>query len=74
MPEDQHKLVEVMRESGVHLIDLLDRMLEMSAAEIGAISIKRAPGSLDKLISEEVALFSSRAKAAGIDLTLEEGH
>ena len=72
MPEDQLKLVEVMRESGVHLVDLLDRMLEMSAAEIGAIAIRRAPSTLDKLITEEVALFTSKARVAGINLRMED--
>lgn len=73
MPDDQHALVEAMRGSGGQLVDLLNRMLDMSAAEVGAIAIKRAPAVLDRLISEEVALFQSKAKTAGIDLMLKGG-
>lgn len=73
MPDDQRTLVDLMRKSGVDLVELLDRMLEMSAAEIGAISIRRAPAVLDRLISEEVALFQGKARAAGIDLKMASG-
>ena len=50
-----------MRESGGNLVNLLDRILEISAAEVDAIAIKRALAVLVDIIAEEVALFSSRA-------------
>lgn len=73
MPDDQRAMVGIMRESGTQLIDLLNRMLDMSAAEVGAISINTKPALLDQLLSEEAALLQSKAQAAGIDLILEDG-
>lgn len=73
MTGDQSQLLEVMTESGGNLVRLLDRMLEVSAAEVDAIAIKRAPAVLHKVISEEVALFESRARQAGASLILNDG-
>ena len=76
MPDDQRHLVDIMRESGgnlVNLVNLLDRILEISAAEVDAIAIKRAPAVLVDIIAEEVALFSSRAHQAGVSLIMENG-
>ncbi len=73
MPEDQRALVDVMHESGGNLVVLLDRMLDMSASEVGAISIRPGPAVLSKVIRDEVALFSSRAQQAGVDLTMADG-
>ena len=72
LPDDQRILVDVMRDGGRNLVALLDRMLDMSAAEIGAISIRRLPASLSRLIAEEVALFDSRARQAGVDLIIQD--
>ena len=73
MPDDQRHLVDIMRESGGNLVNLLDRILEISAAEVDAIAIKRAPAVLVDIIAEEVALFSSRAHQAGVSLIMENG-
>ena len=73
MPDDQRHLVDIMRESGGNLVNLLDRILEISAAEVDAIAIKRAPAVLVDIIAEEVALFSSRAHQAGVSLIMEYG-
>ncbi len=62
-----------MRESGGNLVNLLDQILEISAAEVDAIAIKRAPAVLVDIIAEEVALFSSRAHQAGVSLIMENG-
>lgn len=72
-PDDQRALLEMMRESGANLVDLLNRTLEMSAAEVGALAISRTPEVLEKLISEEVVSLQSKAKLADVDLIMEDG-
>lgn len=73
MPDDQRMLVDIMRESGGNLVALLDRMLEISAAEVNAIAIRRSPAVLARVIAEEVALFGSRARQAGVTLAMKDG-
>ncbi len=73
LPDDQRHLVEAMRESGGNLVQLLDRILEISAAEVDAIAIRRAPGVLASIISEEIAQYESRAREAGVSLVLKDG-
>ncbi len=73
MTGDQSQLVDIMRKSGGNLVKLLDRMLEVSAAEVEAIAIKRVPATLAHVISDEVSLFDSRARQAGVTLVLKDG-
>ena len=72
LPHDQRVLVDIMREGGGNLVALLDRMMDISAAEVGAISIRRAPAVLTKVLEDEIALFDSRAREAGIDLIMQD--
>lgn len=73
LTDDQRHLVDAMRESGGNLVQLLDRMLEISAAEVDAIAIRRAPSVLASIISEEVALYENRAREAGVALIMKDG-
>lgn len=71
LPDDHRQLVDIMQASGGNLVKLLDRILEISAAEVDAIAINRAPATLSDVISEEAALFDSRAREAGVTLALK---
>lgn len=73
LPDDQRHMVDLMRESGGNLVQLLDRMLEISAAEVDAIAIRRAPAVLASIISDEVAFNEGRACEAGAKLVLKDG-
>ena len=72
MPDDQRALIEMIQDSGVHLIDLLDRMLDLSAAEVDAIAIRRAPAVLASIFADEILLFNSRTQEAGVKLVLKD--
>ncbi len=71
--KDQNDLLSVMRDSDRHLVGVLDRTLELSAAEVGAIAVSLRTASLDKLVDEEVALFQAEATKAGNKLTMAPG-
>ena len=73
VPDDQRALIEMIRDSGVHLIGLLDRMLDLSAAEVDAIAIRRAPAVLASIFADEVSLFNSRTPEAAVKLVLNDG-
>ena len=71
--EVRSRLVEYVgyiRESGRHLLGLVNDILDMARLEKGAISIHAEPLELGALVEQVVQLVQLRAQEAGIDLLL----
>jgi two-component system cell cycle sensor histidine kinase PleC len=61
-----------IRESGEHLIRVLDRILDLARIDSGKLELRREAGIDPRRLSEEcLRLVAERAKAAGLHLSLE---
>jgi cell cycle sensor histidine kinase DivJ len=62
---------EHIRESGLHLVDLVSDLLDMSKIESGKFSIERQKIELRPLLDECVAMVSGTAAEAGVNVVCE---
>lgn len=62
---------EHIRESGLHLVDLVSDLLDMSKIEAGKFTIERQKVELRPLLDECVAMVSGAAAEAGVNLVCE---
>jgi cell cycle sensor histidine kinase DivJ len=62
---------EHIRESGLHLVDLVSDLLDMSKIEAGKFSIERQKIELRPLLDECVAMVSGAAAEAGVNVVCD---
>lgn len=62
---------EHIRESGLHLVDLVSDLLDMSKIEAGKFSIERQKIELRPLLDECVAMVSGAAAEAGVNIVCD---
>ncbi len=67
--EKQHTYIEEILESGVHLLSLINDVLDLSKVEAGQLEIERAPFSLNDLLRSSVVVVKERALKHGIRLS-----
>lgn len=68
LSEDQLKSITTINNSGEHLLNLINDILEMSKIEAGRIEINKNPFDLFALLEEIRLLFRERAESKGLTL------
>jgi hypothetical protein len=63
--------VERVRDNGMHLLRLVDDLLDVSRIEVGRLQIVRRPVALDVLVREVAAGFEAEARTRGVALCVE---
>jgi signal transduction histidine kinase/CheY-like chemotaxis protein/HPt (histidine-containing phosphotransfer) domain-containing protein len=67
----QRKTAALIRESGENLLTIINDVLDFSKLEAGAMDLELQATSLRHVLSYPVEILSARAKAKGIELTLD---
>lgn len=66
--DEQERNLEIVRRNGVHLLTLIDDILDMSKIESGSLQWHVEPVNLDTLIDDITAVFGPRASQKGLKL------
>jgi len=69
-PESRHDLQTVNR-SGEHLLNLINDVLDMAKIESGRMILEQAPFELPDLLGDLIDMFTPRATAKDLQLTLQ---
>lgn len=69
LDEEQLMFVEILKDSSVALLDILNEILDFSKIETGKMSLIEEPVSLRSLLGGVIDLFSQKAKQKNIGLT-----
>jgi len=64
--QEQNRFATVIKDSGHHLLSLIERILDMSRIEAGKLEISYEPFDLHQLVHGCVAMFEAQAKEKGI--------
>jgi len=64
--QEQKRFATVIKDSGHHLLSLIERILDMSRIEAGKLEIAHEPFDLHQLIHSCVDMFEAQAKEKGI--------
>ncbi|MBE9100262.1 DAHL domain-containing protein [Vacuolonema iberomarrocanum] len=68
----QQSYLDSINQSGEHLLDLINDVLEMSKIEAGKISLNPGDFDLHSLLKGIHAMFQFKANSKGVDLRLEQ--
>jgi signal transduction histidine kinase len=63
--------LERIRDNGMHLLLLIDDLLDISRIEVGRLNLAKQPVALDAVVREALTSFEEEARARGIALTAE---
>jgi PAS domain S-box-containing protein len=69
--EGQRAALEVIRQSGEHLLDLINEVLDFARIEAGKLELGSAPVALGPFLRSIAGLVSLRARLKGLSFTLE---
>jgi signal transduction histidine kinase/CheY-like chemotaxis protein len=69
--ERQEEYVRDIRDSGRHLLELINEILDLSKIEAGRMELDRGVVSLPDLLEHSVAMVRERAARQGVALTLD---
>ena len=69
--EDRWDYLQTIRSSGVHLVELINDVLDLSKIEAGRLEIERILFSPHEVISEVVRALRARAQEKGLSLAYE---
>jgi signal transduction histidine kinase/AmiR/NasT family two-component response regulator len=67
----QRESVEIIRESGKALLDLLNDILDLSKIEAGRLELEITESSVSHLLGSTGALWESRAQAKGLEFHID---
>jgi len=70
LDERQYECARNIRESGSHLLDLLNDALDLSKIEAGRLLLKPTEFSPANLVAHAVDFFNENARAKGLDLAI----
>lgn len=65
---DQHRQVDIIRQSGNMLLDVINDILDFSKLESGAVRFEPAPVTLGETLDVVTVMMRPRAEAAGLGL------
>jgi PAS domain S-box-containing protein len=66
--EPQRRFVRLLKSSSEHMLNLLNRVLELSRAESSSFALVETPFSLEELVRDAVSTFDAAARAKGLTL------
>lgn len=72
-PEQERRHLLGIKQNGTFLVDLLDDLLNLTKAEIGALSVEREACAPDRMVDEVVAALWPRGEARGLALEVRYG-
>jgi PAS domain S-box-containing protein len=70
LSEGQRRRVELIREAGAHLLQMIGELLDLTRIEAGQLAVSLAPLALTPLLDECVELLRPQADAAAVALPL----
>ena len=70
LEQNQMEMVEVMRESALHLLSIIDDILDFSKIEAGELEAESAPMNIEKVVEGLCDMLDRIALKSGVDLTL----
>jgi PAS domain S-box-containing protein len=66
----QVEIVDLISESALSLLDIIDDILDFSKIEAGKLKIERAPMSIEDVMERTCGLLDRQAQRKGVELTL----
>lgn len=69
-PSKTHSHLEKIRFSGLHLLELIDEILDFSKISAGKLKIDKVDFDLNEMLENTNALFEERVKEKGLDFTV----
>lgn len=70
LTELQRKRLNVMRDSGGRLLDVLDGLLDIAQIESGAVKVSKRPVDVNGVLQEVYELFQPEAERRGLELQI----
>jgi signal transduction histidine kinase/DNA-binding NarL/FixJ family response regulator len=67
-PEERRDYLQTIHKSGLHLLDLISDVLDLSKIEVGHLDVELIDCSPHQVVSEVVTVLRSRAQAKGLSL------
>jgi signal transduction histidine kinase/DNA-binding response OmpR family regulator len=71
MPLEHRKQIEIINNSGEHLLALINNVLDMSKIEAGRATLEEHPLDLEKLLDEVKQNFQARSASKGLAFRLD---
>lgn len=71
IPEESRKFLEIINQSGAHLMGLINDILEISKIESGFIALNSEHFSLQELLEQVNSMFSAQCNLKGLRFTIE---
>ncbi len=68
--KDQVEMVDLVRESALSLLNIIDDILDFSKIEAGKLQIEHAPFAIDNVAEKACNLLDQLAQKKGVELTL----
>jgi len=65
---EQHRYLEVIRDNGASLLDLINSILDLARIESGRLQVEHAEFDLSDLVDRTLASFAVRAHSKGLEL------
>jgi len=65
--DKRHEYVRTIKNQGIHILRMLDDLLELTRIEAGNITIRKSPCNIDLLIHELLVIFSRYKKSQNKD-------
>tara|TARA_B100000315_G_C14560553_1_gene580342 strand:+ start:621 stop:2051 length:1431 start_codon:yes stop_codon:yes gene_type:complete len=69
--EKQHEYVTDIHESGTHLLDLINEVLDVSAIEAGKLALDETDVDVTSVTDAAIRLVKSRAEQGGVELQVQ---
>ena len=69
LSHEQRQMLEIIRRSGVSLLDVINDILDHSKIEVGRMTIEKTPFSLVDTIESAVELIAAQGQSKPIDIT-----
>jgi signal transduction histidine kinase len=68
--EERHAAIDTIRRNGLHLLEVVNDVLDVSKIESRAFDIEPVECSPTQIVSEVLEMFQVRARAKGLELTV----
>jgi PAS domain S-box-containing protein len=70
-PAERQEFAQVIRRNGLHLNELIDRILDLSKVEAGRLETVRRPVHVREVISDVLASLQLKAREKGLELSAD---